>query len=301
MTQNNLRNIISRAARTVITNEEADISDDNSRYTNTVTEETDIPETMEEPVVNDPEGYSPIIRDDMHVETARFSSASWFEKIGEQSIVIGGQGGISSWFTFLVAKMFPRSIFTYDFDRVERVNLAGQLFSVNDVGSYKGEALVRTIWNYCDYRSVYSVTEAFTVMSSPARIMACGFDNMEARRIFYTSWKSFVAGLPNEEDKKTCLFIDGRLAAESLQIFAIVGDAQWDMEKYEREYLFDDSQADETVCSYKQTAFVANIIAGMMANILVNHCANLCGGCRTIPFYTQYEADQMYLKLEGGV
>lgn len=268
-------------------------------YDNVLEETSQFPESFDEPV-GEPEGFTPIVLDDLHVETARFSSAQWFDKISQQVIVIGGQGGISSWFTFLAAKMFPRSIFTYDFDRVERVNLAGQLFSVDNIGMYKGDAIAHTIEKYCDYRSVYAVTERFTTSSSPSKIMVCGFDNMAARKLFYESWKYLVLSL-REEERKECLFIDGRLAAESMQILCIVGDATWDMQKYEAEYLFSDEEADEAVCSYKQTAFMANMIAATMANLLVNHCANLCGGCRTIPFYTQYEADQMYLKIEGGV
>ena len=295
-----VRSTVRVAAMTAAQAGSTNYLDTDSMYATHIEETLPYPEDLSQPVEANPPGYVPPVRDSVRTETARFSSALWFEKISEQTLIVGGQGGISSWFTFLAAKMFPRSIFTYDFDRVERVNLAGQLFSTRDIGLYKGDAVARTISDFCGYRSVYAVTEAFTEAMAPAKIMVCGFDNMDARRVFYRSWKGLVRSL-TEEEQKTCLFIDGRLAAESMQILCITGDARWDMEKYESEYLFEDSEADETQCSYKQTAFMANIIAGVMANMLVNHCANLCGGCRTIPFYTQYEADQMYLKLEGGV
>lgn len=262
----------------------------------------DIPESFDQPVEREPEmpANQPFKLDEIRVNTSRFSSAVWFNKIQEQTIIVGGQGGISSWFTFLAARMFPRSIYTFDPDRVELVNLAGQLFSMNDVGNYKGDAVAQTIAQFCDYRSVFSVNELYTESSTAGRVMVCGFDNMQARRVFFSNWAALVGSLEPEE-RKTCLFIDGRLAAESLQILCITGDASWDMTEYEEKYLFDDASADETVCSFKQTAFMANMIAGLMVNMLVNFCANLCGGCRTIPFYTQYECDQFYLKLEGGV
>lgn len=273
-----------------------------TEYPITETVEANIPEDFAQPVEREPEEpeNQPFKLEDLRVSTARFSGAVWYNKIQELVIIVGGQGGISSWFTFLAARMFPRSIYTYDPDRVEMVNLAGQLFSLDDIGSYKGDAVATTISRFSEYRSVFSVNERYTEASNAGKIMVCGFDNMEARKIFYNNWKGTITLLP-EEERKECLFIDGRLAAESLQILCITGDADWDMQRYESEFLFEDTEADETVCSFKQTAFMANMIAGMMINMLVNFCANLTGGCRTIPFYTQYEADQMYLKLDGGV
>lgn len=264
--------------------------------------ESDLPESFDQPIEREPTiaDNQPFKLDEIKVNTSRFSGAVWYQKIQEQTIVVGGQGGICSWFTFLAARMFPRSIYTYDHDRVELVNLAGQLFSMEHIGLFKGDAVALTVSSFCDYRSLFSVNELYTQDSNAARIMVCGFDNMEARRVFYNNWKVLVSSLP-EEEKNTCLFIDGRLAAESLQILCITGEATWDMDEYEKTYLFDDSEADETICSFKQTAFMANMIAGLMVNMLVNFCANLCGGCRTIPFYTQYECDQFLLKLEGGI
>lgn len=266
-------------------------------------EETPYPDSMSDPIEVAPVSpdNQPINDEVVRVTTARFSGAVWYEKIQEQVICVGGQGGISSWFTFLAARMHPRSIYTYDPDRVERVNLAGQLFCSDDVGMYKGEAISRTITKYSEYRSMFSINERYTAVDGmQCKIMVCGFDNMTARREFYSRWKSLVFSLP-EEERSQCLFIDGRLAAETLQVFCIVGTSLWDMENYEKNYMFSDEEAEEAVCSLKQTAYMANIIGGIMNNLLVNFCANLCGGCRTIPFYTSYEADQMYLKLEGGI
>lgn len=271
-------------------------------FTGTETAETEFPDSFDEPVERTPTQprYQPTVIEEVRAQTSRFSGASWFQKVQEQVIIVGGQGGISSWFTFLAARMFPRSIYTYDPDRVEMVNLAGQLFAKRDIGKFKGNAIADTVVDFSDYRSIFAVNELYTRDSNAAKIMVCGFDNMEARKTFFTKWKELVNSLP-EEEKKTCLFIDGRLAAESLQIYCIIGDASWDINKYETECLFSDEEADETVCSLKQTAFMANIIGGLMVNMLVNFCANLVDGCRTIPFYTQYEGDQMFLKLEGGV
>ena len=61
--------------------------------------------------------------------TSRFSSASWYDKIQEKTVIIAGIGGIGSWFSLLLSRMKPLSIFVYDDDIVEAVNMSGELYS----------------------------------------------------------------------------------------------------------------------------------------------------------------------------
>lgn len=256
--------------------------------------------TPDDPILEDVPGAEVISYETVRSTTARFSSASWFEKVQEQTVIVGGQGGISSWLTLLLSRMRPTSIYTFDMDVVEEVNLAGQLYAMEHIGKFKCDSVIDTVKRYSNYGSIFGINEAYTPESMAANIMMCGFDNMVARKVFYNNWKQLVESLP-EEERKSCLFVDGRLNAETLQVLCITGDASWDMQTYEERYLFNDSEALSNVCSFKQTAFTANIIAGIMSNLFVNFCANLVGGCRTIPFFTSYEADMMYLKQEGGV
>ena len=137
-------------------------------------------------------------------------------------------------------------------------------------------------------------------MESPATdIMICGFDNMEARKIFFNVWSTHVASYTPEERKK-CLFIDGRLAAEEFQVITIQGDDERALLRYSSEWLFSDAEADATVCSYKQTTFMANMIASIMVNTFVNFVANECNPImpRDVPFLVSYSADTMFFKVE---
>lgn len=70
------------------------------------------------------------------------------------------------------------------------------------------------------------------------------------------------------------------------------------MKKYEEEYLFSDEEADPTICSYKQTTYMSNMIGSIMVNLLSNHAANLCDPLipRDLPFLTTYSAELMLLK-----
>ena len=231
--------------------------------------------------------------------TSRFSSAIWYEAIQKKAIILAGVGGIGSYVGFLLARMKPAALFIYDPDVVETANMSGQLYSIEDVGNPKVRALSSMISKYCDYNSVFAIPERFDESNEASDIMICGFDNMAARRLFFNKWVNHVQSKP-EEERKNCLFIDGRLAAEEFQVLCIKGDDEYNINRYSNEYLFSDAEADETICSYKQTTFCANMIASYMVNLFVNFCANQCEPLidRDLPFLTTYNAETMYLKTE---
>ena len=156
------------------------------------------------------------------------------------------------------------------------------------------------IGKYADYNSVFTINDKFTYESEPSDIMICGFDNMKARSIFFHKWMEHVYNKSIEE-RKNCLFIDGRLAAEEFQILCVRGDDEYNINRYRDKFLFSDEEADETICSYKQTTFCANMIASYMVNLFVNFCANQCDPLidRSLPFLSVYNAETMYFKTEA--
>lgn len=232
-------------------------------------------------------------------ETSRFSSAIWYDKIREQRIILAGAGGIGSYTGFLLSRMHPEYITIYDDDVVEAGNLSGQLYADNHIGKSKVSALGDIMSRFSWYYGYNGLRRRFTVGSPAGNIMICGFDNMDSRRVFYRSWKAHVMSLP-EEERKNCLYIDGRLAAEEFQVLCIQGNNVLHMEKFERDWLFSDEEAEATQCSYKQTSFCANMIASVMVNLFVNFIANKCEPLvdRAIPFFTYYDASQMFFKEE---
>lgn len=231
--------------------------------------------------------------------TSRFSSAIWYENIQKKTVILAGVGGIGSYVGFLLARMKPASMFIYDDDIVEAVNMSGQLYGQSDLGRPKVSALAEMIRNYAGYSSVFAISERFTNESEASDVMICGFDNMAARKLFFNKWLSHVQS-KSEEERKNCLFIDGRLAAEEFQVLCIKGDDEYNINRYNNEFLFSDAEADRTICSYKQTTFCANMIASYMVNLFVNFCANQCEPVidRDLPFLTTYNAETMYLKTE---
>lgn len=232
------------------------------------------------------------------LNTSRFSSAIWYNKVQEKVITIAGLGGIGSYVYYLLTRMQPSFITIYDPDVVEAVNMSGQLYSKEDLGKSKTQAMLDMAHKYSSYYRTGAFKEPFTSTSSATSIMICGFDNMEARKTFFNSWRKYVELKPDFEQKH-CLFIDGRLAAEEFQVFCIRGDDKYNINRYANEFLFSDSEADETICSYKQTSFMANMIGSIIINLFVNFCANDLKDEekplleRDLPFLTTYDASSM--------
>lgn len=206
--------------------------------------------------------------------TTRFSGAEWFNEIQKARIIVAGIGGIGSNVAFQLARMIPANLTLYDDDNVEMVNMAGQLFCSNDIGEAKVSAIANMIYNYTSMRQVLAIKDKFTSDKEPGDIMICGFDNMRARRTFFNSWHNHISD-KSEEERSKCLYLDGRLSMDTLQILCIRGDDRYNIERYEREFLFADYEADATVCSMKQTTYLACMIGSLMVNLFTNFIANL--------------------------
>lgn len=232
--------------------------------------------------------------------TSRFSGAEWYNEIQNSRIIIGGMGGISSHLAFNIARMAPASITMYDDDIVETANMSGQLYSRNDIGLPKVDAMVNMLQAYTTTSTIYAIKEKFMYASEAGNIMLCGFDNMMARKIFFQAWKRHVEKLTVER-RANCLFMDGRLSLSVMQIFCIAGDDEYNMKKYQDKYLFGDSEADETVCSMKQTTYLASMIGATMTNLFTNFIANTLDPLipYTLPFLTEYDAQYMIFKTEN--
>ena len=297
LTATNVRNVDSSFWEDDITEEEG------TAVENTISDPNPAPTTIDavlEATVN-PNIIPPISESVNTAEsTVRFSGASWFEAAKSVSATIAGVGGIGSWTSLLLSRISTSiRVNLYDDDKVEVVNLAGQLFSSNQVGLrkvYAAQEVIRYFsGSYCN-AAPYRIASTTSIYDN---IVICGFDNMEARKILYRLWKARAKSFPVAEQGEF-LFIDGRMNAEEFQIFSITGDDDYNMKRYEEEFLFSDAEVAPAVCSYKQTTYCASMIASFMINSLVNFLSNqnLENMPRQVPFYINYDAQLMHLKLE---
>lgn len=236
----------------------------------------------------------------MDDSTSRFSGAEWFNEIQKSRIILAGLGGIGSWAALLLARMVPATLCLYDDDVVEVANMSGQLYGSKDVGFHKADAMARMVAAYTSMSNLYAISEKFTAEKPAGDIMICGFDNMGARRLFFDKWWNHVHQLP-EELRRKCLYIDGRLSLDTFQVLCITGDDESNMERYQKEFLFTSGEADSTVCSRKQTTYLASMIGSYMVNMFTNFIANSLNPIipYSLPFFTEYSANYAIFKTEN--
>lgn len=216
----------------------------------------------------------------------RYSDAEWFNNVNNfaSNVAIIGAGGIGSWVALLLSK-FSINIRLHDSDRFEKVNQAGQIFLAEHLGMQKSAAisnLCRAV-NSESRISSYGHWEGSSSNLPPIVIVAV--DNMYVRKQAFNAWWSRYRTSDN------ALFIDARLAAELYQIYTIRSKDIRAKERYLKEW-FPDADADETPCSYKQTAYVAAMLGGRIVNNFVNYFSNQGADLipRIVPFYIEYEA-----------
>jgi hypothetical protein len=223
---------------------------------------------------------------------ARFKDAPWFHPY---AVTIGGVGGIGSWVAMLMARM-GHELYLYDMDRVEQVNLGGQLYGISHINMDKTAATKQVIKTFCDHDAVHTFSRFEDTTEGTAKMISC-FDNMEARRIFFNAWNKYrkethTLAVEAGAEQHPCLFIDGRLEAETAIIYCVRNDAE--AELWQKEW-FPDTNVPDAPCTFRATSHNAAIIAGFMTavfnNVITNHREDL--DCRVVPWKTTYELPTM--------
>lgn len=220
-------------------------------------------------------------------------------------ITVGGAGGIGSWLTFLLARLNDKNtIYVYDDDEIEVLNIGGQLYPTTDVGRYKVDALSVAIDLYSNF-NIAARPMKFDKSSYPTPVMFSAFDNMKARKDMAEMWIEYQ----KEKKRKNLkmgdgltrndfnIFIDGRMEAEQAIIYAV--DSIDDYRRYMDEF-FDDSEVALGPCTFRATSHNAALIAGQMVTILTNKVFNVKHGgkFRTVPFKVTYELPTMTYNIE---
>lgn len=226
----------------------------------------------------------------------RFSGATWFKKASEVVVEVCGIGGIGSYVSMYLSRI-GTPIIVRDNDTVENLNLAGQLFPISCVGMTKVRAIDKVCKGFapeCNITLMGELITERTILQSNI-VFSC-FDNMHSRKTLFELW------LKKCEETSTVdnpgLFIDGRLAAESYQIYVIPFTDKNRIKLYQEKYLFSDEEMDKTLCSYKQTTHMAAMITSRMVMYFTNYLHNLVDEIpRIIPFIDELDNQDSYFNI----
>ena len=135
-------------------------------------------------------------------KTVRFSGAPWYSP--GIDVFVGGAGGIGSWLSLFLARQ-EANIYLFDYDVVDEVNLAGQLYGVDQIGETKAQAMKNNILNSCGHSQV-EICGKYDEESMTNKYVFSAFDNMAARKLMFEKW------VEEFKDDKEALFVDGRLS-----------------------------------------------------------------------------------------
>lgn len=226
----------------------------------------------------------------MEARFDRFKDAPWFSSQTEELVLVGGAGGIGSWLTFFLARAGFKP-FVFDFDTVEEHNIGGQMFRTQDIGSFKVKAVQSIVYQFCN-KEINTFEVKVDENTQTHYFMFSAFDNMEARKNLFNVWKKSL-----ETSVVTPIFIDGRLTMEQLQIFCVTPE---NMNEYETNHLFEDSEVEDAPCTMKQTTHSAAMIASHMVAFFTNHLTNIYERevVRDVPFLYEFFIPVSYTEIQ---
>lgn len=214
---------------------------------------------------------------------SRFSDAPWAKNAEDKHIIIGGVGGIGSWTTLFLSSI-GYTLHLFDFDIIEKHNLGGQFYNLNQLGLKKTEAIIESVKSFRESENIFTY-EKYDKDSMISPIMVSCFDNMEARKSMFENWKA-------QEDRVA--FIDGRMQAEIGMYYCVLPGQE---EMYEKE-LFEDSDVEELNCNYKATthcgAFIGSQLTSLITNVIYNK--EFEASIRATPFKTEFEMPMLNIQ-----
>ena len=244
---------------------------------------------------------------------SRFQGLDWYGSF--ERITLVGAGSIGSWAAYFLAKM-GHSLFIFDDDKVEEVNLAGQNFFLKDVGLRKVNAVCHNLIDH-NALNVYPIVARFT---SDTHIdtdhVVLATDNITSRKEGFDVWLrqmenyAFMANAkPSEFMHMRRLYIDARLNPEHFQIFCVPFYTQNNLfdqytlpsiEKY-KESLFEEDEVPDLPCSAKYTSHTSAMVGSMIASIFANFMTNKMQGedVREVPFLTEMTLPLMLLETQN--
>lgn len=260
-----------------------------------IEEEEVAPEKPKEIVLTEEQDKNLAVSQRMFQESdqkMRYKGADWFGKITKETATVVGAGGIGSYVIFNLARAAIGMLYVYDGDTVDAVNMAGQLYRVEDIGKFKVDALKDIVMQYTPTLQGCFFSEMFQGDEPLSPITVTALDSMSARKLVFESWLRYIDGMSDEQKNKT-LFVDGRMSASSYQVFVFRASQPEKIEMYRKKCLFSDAQADATSCSFKATSHIGGGIGSYIMSIIQEHLhlEDLGFFEKSIKFFNEFSTD----------
>ena len=175
------------------------------------------------------------------------------KRINRHPVVIIGVGAIGSHLAEMLAKLGAQRFTLIDFDEVDTINLGVQGFYESEVGLPKVDAVKTRLVAIQQQTSVMIHNEEYRPEMIPSEAAVfCAVDSIKARRQIF---RHFC-------EKNWAVFFDGRMAAESLQVYCVERHPEA-MSAY-RASLFPSQEAYQESCTARATIYCASMAAAIL-------------------------------------
>lgn len=179
------------------------------------------------------------------------------ENMADLHVSVLGVGAVGRQVAIQLAGIGVQNICIVDPDTVELSNVTTQAYLRSEVGMPKVEAMASLLRAIEPSISVSAEFRGATRADCGKKggVVFCCVDSIELRRRFFGFSKIAPAAL----------WLDGRMLAETLQVFAAHPGNEHSAKLYEQT-LFSHEEAEEGRCTARVTLYVANITAGLMVH-----------------------------------
>ncbi|MDO4611926.1 MAG: ThiF family adenylyltransferase [Candidatus Saccharibacteria bacterium] len=170
-----------------------------------------------------------------------------------------GAGGIGNMVVMLLAKMGVQKIHLWDDDNFELRNGPTEVaYSEKFVGKPKVDVAEKTIeFLVGDHCEIIKHYERVTKKTKLSGIVISGVDSMASRQVIWQAIKECFLDV--------ALYIDARSAGEEIAIFNVLPSDFEACEIYEKDWLFDDSEASQLACGARNIGYISTLIASIVA------------------------------------
>jgi len=172
------------------------------------------------------------------------------DRLAECKVTVIGIGAIGRQAALQLAAVGISWLQLIDFDTVEESNIASQGYFEQDLNRLKVDAAADLCRNINSSLEIQKVPERFRRSINIGDVVFCCVDSVDIRRLIWEAVRD-----------KSRIFIDGRMAAESLRVLAAFDSKS---RRYYPGTLFSTEEAYAGPCTAKTTIYCANIAAGLM-------------------------------------
>lgn len=230
---------------------------------------------------------------------ARFKDTEWC--IQDLPVLVVGLGGVGSWLSLFLVKQGYK-VQGWDFDNVDVYNVSTQFYSSLDVGNTKSDSLKTNIetvsggWSENQFIPYYDKFESNIEKVYPITVSCV--DSFKGRKSIFDCWLKYYNMMKEDsfefESRKNIydykiddfLFIDTRMSAEKLWIYAVDPRKPEQIKKYLETIPTDEDAFGEPICTYKGTGHCGAMNATLAVSIINNFVSNsvMKDNLREVPF-----------------